>query len=85
MVSSVGDIEHLRREIIGAGTISALVKKLLLPSSDITMIARSFQLFLLILEFFGRESRDESRAGLQGGTSGAIAPGPSPCPPCNDK
>ncbi|KAG5414719.1 hypothetical protein IGI04_002286 [Brassica rapa subsp. trilocularis] len=27
----------------------------------------------------------ESRASLQGGTSGATAPGPSPCPPCNNK
>lgn len=50
MVSSVGDIEQLRREIIDAGTISARDKNLLLPSSDLTMIARSFKVFLLILE-----------------------------------
>lgn len=50
MVSSVGDIEQLRREIIDAGAISARDKNLLLPSSDLTMIARSFQAFLVILE-----------------------------------
>lgn len=60
MVSSVGDIEQLRRETTDGGAISAPDKNLLLPDSDLTMISSIFFKFFLVLDnVFYRESRDE--------------------------